>query len=359
MLTASGWIGDVMRRQTRRPGFVLRAGALLAASIAVATVATGCSGSDDTKQVTLLTHDSFALPDAVVADFQKQTGLELVVTKSGDAGRLASTVSLTPGRPKADAVYGIDNTFASRAVTSGALADYTSPALPRSAQDYVLAGEAGKQLTPVDRGDVCVNVDTAWFAQRDIPAPTSIDQLTDPRYKGDFVAMDPATSSPGLAFLLATIAARPGDWQEYWKQLRANDVSIVSGWDVGYNQDFSGGEGKGPKPIVVSYASSPAANPATKALLDGCFRQVEYVGVLAGASNADGARKLVDFMLSDEVQKSLPDSMYVYPVRDGVPLPESWAKNAPLPTDSIDLAPGSIAKNRENWQREWRTAMGR
>ena len=348
-----------MRTLTRRPRFVLRAGVLLAASIAVVATLAGCSDSGDAQQVTLLTHDSFALPDSVVADFQKQTGLKLGVTKSGDAGQLASTISLTPGRPKADAVYGIDNTFASRPVTAGALADYTSPALPTSAQDYVLGGEAGKQLTPVDRGDVCVNVDTAWFAQRDIPAPTSITQLTDPRYKGDFVAMDPATSSPGLGFLLATIAARPGDWQDYWKALRANDVSIVSGWDTGYNQDFSGGEGKGPKPIVVSYASSPAANPATKALLDGCFRQVEYVGVLKGAANTSGAQKLVDFMLSDEVQKALPDSMYVYPVRDGVPLPESWAKYAPLPTDTVDLAPGSIAKNRENWQREWRTVMGR
>ncbi|MFD0924254.1 thiamine ABC transporter substrate-binding protein [Williamsia deligens] len=343
----------------RRPRRAVRLGALVAAAMAVVATATGCSSSDDAKQVTLLTHDSFSLPDSVLADFTKQTGLKLVVTKSGDAGQLASTVSLTPGRPKADAVYGIDNTFASRPVTAGALADYTPSSLPAGAQDHALSGAAGKQLTPVDRGDVCVNVDTSWFAQRNIPAPTSIAQLTDSRYRGEMVAMDPATSSPGLAFLLATIAARPGDWQDYWKALRANQVSVVSGWDVGYNQDFSGGEGKGPKPIVVSYASSPAANPATKALLDGCFKQVEYIGVLKGASNTDGARKLVDFMLTDEVQKALPDSMYVYPVRSGVPLPESWAKYAPLPTDTVDLSPGSIAKNRENWQREWRSIMGR
>ena len=141
--------------------------------------------------------------------------------------------------------------------------------------------------------------------------------------------------------------------------MRGNDVSVEAGWDTGYNQQFSGGEGKGPKPIVVSYASSPAANPATKALLDSCFRQVEYVGVLRGAANTEGAKKLVDFMLGEQVQRALPDSMYVYPVRDNTPLPESWAKNAPLPESTVDLSAASIAKNRENWQQQWRTIMGR
>ncbi|WP_338063000.1 thiamine ABC transporter substrate-binding protein [Williamsia herbipolensis] len=341
-----------MQRWGRRAMIVVMGAAL------TASMATACGDSDSTASVTLLTHDSFALPDSVIADFRKQTGLELKVSQSGDAGQLTSEVSLTPGRPKADAVYGIDNTFASRAIQAGALESYRSPALVGGAAQYALNGDKD-ELTPVDRGDVCVNVDTAWFAQRNIPAPTSIAQLTDARYRGDTVVMDPATSSPGLGFLLATIAADPSNWQDYWRAMRANDVTVVSGWEIGYNQQFSGGEGKGPKPIVVSYASSPAANPATKALLDGCFRQVEYVGVLKGAANTDGAKKLVDFMLSPQVQQALPDSMYVYPVRDGVTLPETWQKYAPLPTSTVELSAASIARNREDWQKQWRTILGR
>ncbi|MBJ7289036.1 thiamine ABC transporter substrate-binding protein [Williamsia sp.] len=333
--------------------------AITLGAVLVASLASACGSSDTADEVTLLTHDSFALPDSVIADFEKQSGLTLKIAKSGDAGQLASTISLTPGRPKADAVYGIDNTFASRPVSANALEAYRSPALTGGAQDYSLTGAAKDQLTPVDRGDVCINVDTAWFDQRKIPVPTSVNDLTDPRYKGDTVVMDPATSSPGMGFLLATIAQFPADWQNYWRAMRSNDVSVVAGWDTGYNQQFSGGEGKGPKPIVVSYASSPAANPATKALLDSCFRQVEYVGVLRGAANTEGAKKLVDFMLGEQVQRALPDSMYVYPVRDGTPLPESWARNAPLPESTVELSAASIAKNRESWQQQWRTIMGR
>ncbi len=348
--------GRQQRVPRRRVG---QAVAVVAATILVASLAAACGSSDSSKDVTLLTHDSFVLPDNVIADFEKQSGLTLTIAKSGDAGQLASTISLTPGRPKADAVYGIDNTFASRPVSAGALAAYTSPALRDGADAYRLSGAAKGQLTPVDRGDVCINVDTAWFAARDIPVPTSVNDLTDPRYKDDTVVMDPATSSPGMGFLLATIARFPANWQDYWRSMRANKVSVESGWDTGYNQVFSGGEGKGPKPIVVSYASSPAANPATKALLDSCFRQVEYIGVLRGAANTEGARKLVDFMLSDEVQRALPDSMYVYPVRNTIALPESWAKNAPLPESTVDLTAASIAQNRESWQQQWRTIMGR
>ncbi|MBT0565538.1 thiamine ABC transporter substrate-binding protein [Williamsia sp. CHRR-6] len=321
-----------------------------------AACSSSSSGGGDT--VTLLTHDSFALPDSVRAEFTKQTGLTIKVVSSGDAGQVASTVALTPGRPKADAVYGIDNTFASRVISAKALDGYASPALTGSARDYKLPGGADL-LTPVDRGDVCVNVDNAWYAARNQQPPTSIADLTDPRFAGQLVAMDPSTSSPGLGFLLATIAAYPSDWQSYWTKLRANGVKIVSGWEEGYNQQFSGGQGKGPSPIVVSYASSPAANPATKALLDSCFRQVEYIGVLKGAAHPDRARKLIDFMLGPQVQQALPDAMYVYPVRDGVALPAAWQKSAPLPDSTVELAPNAIAANRENWQKQWRSIMGR
>jgi thiamine transport system substrate-binding protein len=329
---------------------------------AVATTAmSACGDSGSSDEVVLLTHDSFDLPEEVLASFKDQTGLTLKVVKDADAGQLSSSIALTAGSPRGDAVYGIDNTFASRVIDADALVEYTSPDNTLGPDDDALPPP--NLLTAVDRGDVCVNVDNTWFADRGQPAPRNLADLTDPRYRGLSVVMDPATSSPGMAFLLATIAANPdganGGWQGYWQRLRDNDVSIAPGWTEAYNQEFTAGEGKGSKPIVVSYASSPAFLPTTTALLDTCFEQTEYAGVLRGANNQDGAEKVIDFLLSEQVQAALPESMYVYPVREGTPLPADWARHAPEPASSATMPADEIAANREAWQQEWRTVMGR
>lgn len=335
--------------------------AVVAAVVAIVLASMVVSCADDAQsggEVTLLTHDSFTLPDSVLDTFRNETGLTLKIIKSGDAGQLASTVSLTPGRPKADAVFGIDNTFASRPVEAGALVPYVSPAAADGAAEYALP-QAKDQLTAVDRGDVCLNVDDDWYRRNSQQPPTSLRDLRDPKFASQSVLLDPATSSPGMAFLLTTIGLFPTGWQDYWKQVTAGGASIVSGWEIAYNQQFSAGEGKGPKPIVLSYASSPAATPGTSALLDSCFRQIEYIGILKGAANEPGARKLVDFMLSPTVQKELPASMYVYPVQKNTPLPDGWQQRAPVPGWTVSLPPAYIAQNREAWLQQWRTAVGR
>ena len=63
------------------------------------------------------------------------------------------------------------------------------------------------RVTPIDKADVCVDYDKAWFASHGVAPPTSLADLTEPTYKSMLVAEDPSTSTPGLAFLLATIAA--------------------------------------------------------------------------------------------------------------------------------------------------------
>lgn len=331
---------------------------VVTAAVAAGVVACGDDTSNSSSEVTLLTHDSFVLPDSVLATFKKDTGLTLKVVKSGDAGQLASTVSLTPGSPKADAVYGIDNTFASRPIDAGALDSYDPPLAANGADDYAIP-DSNHELTAVDRGDVCLNVDDKWYAAHHQEPPKTLRDLRDPKYAAQSALLDPGTSSPGMAFLLTTIGLFPQGWQDYWKSVKAGGASIVSGWEIAYNQLFTAGEGKGNKPIVLSYASSPADTPGTSALLDSCFKQIEYVGVLKGARNIEGARKVVDFMLSPAVQEALPDSMYVYPVQRGTKLPDGWQQRAPVPSWTVSLPPAYIAQNREKWLQEWRNAVGR
>ncbi|WP_298455252.1 thiamine ABC transporter substrate binding subunit [uncultured Cellulomonas sp.] len=319
----------------------------------------GSDGTADGGTVTLVTHDSFGLGEEFVTAFEERTGLTLEVVQPGDGGALVNQLVLTKDSPIGDAVYGIDNSFASRAITEGVLAPYTSPELPAGAEQYAADDEG--LLTPVDLGDVCVNVDHEWFAEQGVAEPTTLTDLTDPAYRDLLVVTNPATSSPGLSFLLATVGAFGEDgWQQYWADLRDNGVKVVDGWSDAYSVDFSGSAGEGARPLVVSYASSPPAEVAegadespTGALLDTCFRQVEYAGVLAGADNPEGAQQLVDYLLSPEVQAQVPDAMYMYPVDGSVALPQSWEQFAPLAPEPFTVAPETIDAHRDEWIRTW------
>jgi thiamine transport system substrate-binding protein len=313
--------------------------------------------------VTLITHDSFAVDKKTLADFEKSSGITVKILAQGDAGAMVNKLILTKDNPLGDAVFGIDNTFASKALDAGVLAPYTSPLAANGSAKYSI--DPKHRLTAIDYGDVCINVDHTYFADHHLAEPKTYADLAKPEYKDMLVTEDPATSSPGLAFLLGTIAHFGDDgWQQYWKSLKANGVKVDSGWTDAYTVDFSGSSGKGSRPLVVSYASSPPdevhqgmTSAPTGALLDTCFRQIEYAGVLVGAQNPAGAGKVVDFLLSKKFQSQVPGEMYVYPVDPSVSLPADWAKYAPVAKHPATLDPATIGKNREQWITAWSDLM--
>lgn len=320
--------------------------------------APGSSGNGKPGTVVLVTHDSFTLPKRVISDFERKTGYDLIVRSTGDAGALTTSLVLSAGNPDGDVSFGVDNTFASRALDHGVFAPYKPATVPAGVARYDVPGDDGSHLTPIDTSAVCVLADTSWFRAHDIPVPTSLGDLVKPAYRNLFVTPGPPTSSPGMAFLLATIAKYGAGWQTYWKQLLANGVKIDDGWDQAFDVDFTQGGHHGSRPIVLSYDSDPAYTvshgvTSTKALLDTCFQEVEYAGVLAGAKNPAGARALVDFMLTPEVQRALPTSMYVFPVVRGTRLPTTWARFAVRPASTLQVSPREIDANRDTWLQQW------
>ena len=308
--------------------------------------------------LTVVTHDSFALSDEVKKQFESDTGIHVTYVAPGDAGTVTNQIILTKDAPLGDVVFGIDNTFAGRVIKAGVLSPYAAPGLPASA-----AARSAKTdlLTPIDYGDVCVNADKKWFADKGVALPKTLDDLAAPAYKDQLVVENPASSSPGLAFLAATVGAKgdPG-YLDYWSALKANGVKVAKGWTEAYTGDFSGSSGKGPRPLVVSYSTSPAfevpkggKESATVALLDTCFRQVEYAGVIKGAQNEAGAQKFIDYLLTKTVQADIPGQMYMYPVDSAVELPADWVKFAPLAPKPIAVDASLIADKREQWIKDW------
>ncbi|MGV8970132.1 MAG: thiamine ABC transporter substrate-binding protein [Microbacteriaceae bacterium] len=342
----------------RVAGFAIAAATIIGLS-ACAETGTPDIGPDT---LVLVTHDSFALSEGTLEKFTAQTGIVVEVQAAGDAGELVNKLVLTKDSPLGDVVYGIDNTFATRAVDEGVLANFSSDTLTSAEDQFLLPAGAGReQLTPISSGDVCVNADLEWFADAGIEVPKTLNDLTKPAYKDLFVAPAANSSSPGLAFLLATIAANgESGWQKYWSALVENGVKLTGGWSDAYYVDFSGPSSEGDRPLVVSYASSPPFEVAegetvapTAALLETCFRQTEYAGVIAGTRYPFQAGQLVDFLLSTEVQNDIPENMYVFPVNAQATLPETWASFAQIASDPYVVDPADIDANRERWLSEW------
>jgi thiamine transport system substrate-binding protein len=306
----------------------------LIALIAPLVLLAGCSSTPDT--VRLAAHDSFVISDELIAKFEEQSGYELEIIRLGDTGSMTNQLILTANAPIADAFFGIDNTFAALAVDAG-----------------IVKGE----LSEIDYSDVCFNYDIDWFENAGIEPPNSWRSLTDSRYASLVVVTNPRLSSPGLAFLATTFAGFKTDAEvfEYWRNLRDNGLRVSGSWEDAYFSDFTryGGD----RPIVLSYASSPAAEvedgeAKTAALTIECFRQVEYAGVIENSANTAGASQLVEFMLSDDFQHSVPEAMYVYPAVEGTQIPDSWAQHAQGATSTLGDA-AEIEANRERWLKDW------
>lgn len=316
------------------------------------------------RTLTVMTHDSFAVSEDVIAEFEQTHNVKVQFIKSGDAGEALNKAILSKGNPLADVLYGVDNTFLSRALDEGIFEPYNSPRLADIPDTFKLDPSNG--ALPVDYGDVCLNYDKAYFAEKNRLPPAGLEDLTQPEYKDLLVVENPATSSPGLAFLLATVGHFGEEgYLQFWKDLRANGMLVVNDWETAYYTEFSGSSGKGPRPIVVSYGSSPpfevifaetppADAPTAAVVSDGsCFRQIEFVGLLQGTKNRDLAEQWVDFMLSPRFQEDLPLQMFVFPVNPNAKLNETFQKYLGLPQKPAFVSPADIAANRERWIEAW------
>ena len=320
---------------------------LLVTSLVIIAAACTTSSNPSTdatpNEVTLLAYDAFTPQEGIFDAFTAATGVKVKVVTSGDTGTLISKAILTAGNPEGDVLWGLDNTLLSRAQKAELLTSYE----------------------PADYGDICVNYDKQWFASRNIAPPTSLEDLALPTYKNLLTVEDPVASSPGLGFLLGTIAHfGEENWQVYWKSLKANGMHVSPDWTTAYTIDFSGSSGKGKYPLVVSYGSSPPAEvlyaekpidtPPTAVIESTCFRQTEYIGALRGTRNPNVAAQLISYLLDIPFQESMPLSLFVFPINKKATLPDLFTQFAVAPKNPLTLDPADIEKNRDSWLSTWR-----
>lgn len=322
-----------------------------------------CGGQAEPVTLRLMTHDSFDISAETMARFTEETSIAVDIFKAGDAGTVVNLASLATDDPLADILFGVDNTFLSRALENEIFAPYESPLLAEISDELKL--DPQYRALPADFGDVCLNYDRAWFTANPLEPPQSLDDLIDPAFAGLTVVENPATSSPGLAFLLATVDTYGEEgYLDYWRQLVDNDVLVTDGWEDAYYGAFTAAS-DGDRPIVVSYASSPPAEvyfaetalevaPTAAVVSDGsCFRQIEFVGVLKGTEYEQEAQLLVDFLLSRQFQEDVPLHMFVFPANEKAELPQVFLEHSQIPENPATISPQEIAENREAWVQAW------
>ena len=320
--------------------------AILIASIAFGSCFSGDSTIESGGTIKLLAYDAFTPEPEIFTSFTKETGIDVIVSLGGDTGTLVSKALLTAGTPEADVLWGVDNTLISRAID----------------------GKLFESYKEVDTAAVCVNYDKEYFAENDIAPPVTLMDLALPIYKDMLVIQNPVTSSPGLAFMLATISKfGVNGWEQYWRSLRANGVKIVDDWTSAYTVEFSGSSGKGKYPLVVSYGSSPPAEvvysdppvtePPTAVMEQTCFGQIEYAGILRGTKKTKNAQKLIDFLTGKIFQESMPLTLFVVPVNPDAVLPDVFTQFAVIPQNPLTLDAADISSNRVAWLDTWTNIM--
>lgn len=319
--------------------------------------------------VRVLTHDSFAVSQSVLDEFEAATNVRVELIPSGDAAAMTNAAILTAGNPVADVIFGFDENLLGSVLSENLLMTYRPQRLDGVDPTFVIDGSG--RATPIDHGDVCVNYDRTAFTRSGEPVPVTFDDLAATSLRNDLVVEDPSQSTPGLAFMLATIAEfgggdDPSDgaaWLQYWKRLKANGVKVTDGWESAYYGAFSGGSGKGDRPLVVSYASSPPAEVEDTTLAVGatptgvmtatCYRQTEFAGILRGAADPRAAAAFIEFMLGGSFQADVPGQMYVYPVVRGTPLPATFAKYTAPVAEPLSLPFDQVTADRDRWITQW------
>ena len=335
----------------------------LAALALIATLAAACGGDEDNELV-IMTHDSFDISEAVILEFELANDATVVIQKAGDAGEALVRAILEKGNPSADLLYGIDNTYLGRALDQDIFDTYEPDLLDTVPARFIL-DDTG-HVTPIDYGYVNLNYDVAALAELGLSPPTTLEELTTSAWEGQLVVQNPASSSPGLAFLIATVdyfgEDDNYDYLDFWRDLKENGLLVKDGWSDAYYTDFTpyGGD----RSLVVSYATSPAAEvffaatpidvpPTGNVLIDkATFLQIEGIGILKGANSKNLAKKFIDYALGLRFQEDFPDKMFVYPVNEDAETPDFF-KFAEEPTRPADISAREIGEKRESWIQAW------
>ena len=346
----------------------------------------GCIGNEEQdNELVIITYDVLALTDDMIQQFENESGLSVTLVKLDDAGSILDYLIQNEGTENIDLAIGLDNTYLQTAINRGVLTEHQANILSASSSQNTPISEAallpysGSLAVPFDMGYVCLNYDTSIVDGENMTVPTNLWNLTEEEWRGKVAIPSPISSSPGRAFMLATLdyfsysEDSSDSFKQWWSAMEENDVIVTSGWTEAYETHYTGGYGEwtegyiGDAHITVSYCHSPGVeswyneNWTKSASLDlpqSSFFQVEYATAVTGG-NVEAASEFIDYLLSEQVNSQMPEQNLMYSVLEGEDLPTAngYRYHSTVPSEPAEISMQEIAENMESWLQQWNSAM--
>lgn len=317
-----------MKKSKLLQGFLLAgliSSLLLTAGCGTGTPNTAATG--DKQVVVYNSPPEWANWGDMLKKFQAKTGIQ-APPDNKNSGQTITALLAEGTKPGADAAY-LGITFGYEAVNKGVLASYEPPGFEQIPSD--LKDPQGRWFT-VHYGAIAFIVNTD--ALGNTPVPKSWADLLKPEYKGKIGFLDPTSAAVGYSVAVAANLAMGGtldNWDPgfaYFKKLEAQGVQhpkqtataqVIKGEiPILIDADFNGY-----RPKIKDGAPLQVVIPA-----EGSLKIPYVIGLVKNAPHPDAAKKLLDFVLSDEGQK-IWAAGFVQPIRPGLIPPEIAAQMLP------------------------------
>ncbi len=297
-----------------------------------------------------------------------------------DANTILTRLILEKDNPQADVVIGLDNVLVHRAKAEGVLEPYISQNVQGEIPSELITNlDPDHYLQPYDFGIISFWADKnrVGYLLDDSQSITLDDFRDNSTLASLLIVENPVFSSPGLGFLLWTIAVYgdedkgisgvlgQGDWKEWWKET-APYLRIVKSWGDAIDEFFAE---EANRPIMISYGTSPSygycqwQDNSTWAFVSHennrayAWYQVEGIGLVKGASNPNMAKEFIDWFLSEDLQQHIPENQWMYPANSNVTLPQCFLESALHPNNVTILnsyiGNEAISQYLDTWLDEW------
>ena len=309
------------------------------------------------NEITVYAYDSFngdwGPGPQVIPAFEEKTGIKVNVVSAGDGVEMISRIVMEGKNCPADVVLGIPDTNFQQVYDADFLMPYESPLLATVDEERIVDPEF--RILPFDWGLFAFVYDT----EAGINVPETLADLTKPEYKGQVILINPNTSTVGQGLLFWTLAEFGEDYLAWWEAMKENALTIADGWSTAYGL-FTEGEA----PIVLSYTTSPVYHVMNEdtdryqtILMPAHQETVEGLGILKTASNVEGAKAFVDFILS-EGQADIAILNSMYPVNSTIELPDAY-DYAPIPETVYHTDQDVAGEKLNGMLKDWTEVMSK
>lgn len=309
------------------PATIPQVGAVIVVAI-IACSACGSAESPDNaaRTVTIYVSTDRVFSEPVLREYERRSGVKVNAvydTEETKSTGLANRLLAEKARPLADVFWSNEPVRTLVLKSREVLARYKSPAAEGIPPALV---DSEGFWTGFSARMRVIAYNTKLVKAEE--APASVFELADPKWRGQVAIADPRFGS--TSFHVAALYAIAGDQKmdDFFRRLKENGVRVVDGNSVVRDLVARGEVKLGLTDTDDVNVALEDGQPIAMVLPDkdglGVPVMPNMVSLIANAPHPDEARRLIDYLLSADVERQLAQSAAVQvPLHAGVPGPKN------------------------------------